>query len=101
MRQNNQVAFPRQVFLLKTYNLFLIEDTIINHRGDTIFTLSYRPRKKTNFDGFKGILQINTHGYAVENLTTDPMKENGYSINILQKYKLNIAATWAGSCALT
>ena len=77
-----------------TKYLFLIEDTIIDHRGDTIFTLSYRPRKKTNFDGFKGILQINTHGYAVENLTTDPMKENGYSINIQQKYKLKQDSIW-------
>ena len=77
-----------------TKYLFLIEDTIIDNRGDTIFTLSYRPRKKTNFNGFKGILQINTRGYAVENLTTEPVKEEGYSVSIQQKYKLEQDSIW-------
>jgi len=77
-----------------TKYLFLIEDTIINKKGDSIFTLSYRPRKKTNFNGFKGILQINTNGYAVENLTTDPVKEEGYSVSIQQRYQLIQDSIW-------
>lgn len=50
--------------------LFLIEDTL--YQGvDSVFVISYKPRSRTNFPGLKGLLYINTNGYAVQNVTAE------------------------------
>lgn len=50
--------------------LFLIEDTL--YQGpDSVFVISYKPRSRTNFLGLKGLLYINTNGYAVQNVTAE------------------------------
>ncbi len=50
--------------------LFLIEDTLYSG-ADSVFVISYRPRRRTNFPGLKGLLYINTNGYAVQNVTAE------------------------------
>jgi len=39
---------------------FLIEDTLLKN-SDTVFVISFRPMKATNFDVMKGLLYINTN----------------------------------------
>jgi hypothetical protein len=50
--------------------LFLIEDTLYQG-ADSVFVISYKPRRRTNFLGLKGLLYINTNGYAVQNVTAE------------------------------
>lgn len=50
--------------------LFLIEDTLYQG-ADSVFVISYKPRSRTNFLGLKGLLYINTNGYAVQNVTAE------------------------------
>lgn len=72
---------------------FLIEDTILKN-NDTVFVISFRPMKATNFDGLKGLLYINTNKYAVQNVIAEPA-DTSYSlgIKIQQKYDL-IDSVW-------
>lgn len=73
----------------RSYNkyLFIIEDTTLINQ-DTVFTLSFKPRKGTNFDGMKGQLFINTDGYALQNVLAEPdRKQEGLNIRIQQKYE--------------
>lgn len=74
--------------------LFLIEDTLLSHNSDTSYTLSYRPRKNMNFEGLKGIIHINTKGYAVENFSTEPIDQDLYSITVRQKYEFTQDSAW-------
>jgi hypothetical protein len=70
---------------IKRYN-FIIEDTTYNGK-DTVFVISYHPKKGKNFDGMKGVVYINTNGYALQNVLAQPIKEdNTLSIRIQQKY---------------
>jgi hypothetical protein len=71
-----------------SYNkyLFIIEDTTFVNT-DTVFTLSFRPRKNKNFDGMKGQLFINTDGYALQNVIAEPNDSAGFSIKIQQMYE--------------
>ena len=70
---------------IKHYN-FIIEDTTYNG-NDTVFVISYHPMKGKNFDGMKGVVYINTNGYALQNVIAQPVKaDNTLSINIQQKY---------------
>ncbi|MCX6257909.1 MAG: DUF5686 family protein [Bacteroidia bacterium] len=67
---------------------FLIEDTTYTEQGDTVFVISFRPRKGTNFDGLKGVLNINTRNYAIQNVIAEPMMQSpGIGIKIQQKYE--------------
>ncbi len=67
--------------------LFIIEDTLYTESADTVFVISYKPRKGKNFDGLKGILHINTNKYAIQSVIAQPSKELNTTVKIQQKYK--------------
>ncbi len=73
---------------------FLIEDTTYTELNDTVFIISYRPRRNTNFDGLEGVLYINSHGWAIQNVIARPAKEEGFSIKIQHKYELINGEQW-------
>ena len=51
---------------------FLLQDTTYSVLGDTIFQISYRPRRGTSFNGMQGMLSIHTNGWALQNATATP-----------------------------
>ncbi len=65
---------------------FLIEDTLYN-QNDTTFIISFQPKKKTNFEGLKGFVHINTNRYAIENVVASPAEKKIMGIYIQQKYE--------------
>lgn len=72
---------------------FLIEDTTFSGI-DTVFVISFRPKKGKNFKGLKGLLYINTDGYAVQNVIAEPNEEpESFGINIQQQYE-KIENSW-------
>ncbi len=73
---------------------YQMEDT--TYSGvDTVFIISFRPYTKTNFDGIKGSLYINTNGYALQNVLAEPAKNGGgMEIVIQQKYELVDSLHW-------
>lgn len=75
---------------LRRYS-FIIQDTTYTARHDTVFIISFRPRPNTNFDGLKGVLSINSNGWAIQNVIAEPAeerREDGVSIRIQQMYEL-------------
>jgi len=74
--------------------LLILEDTLFTTHNDTLFIISFRPHKNTNFDGLKGQLTINSNGYAIQNVIAEPSAEKGViSIKIQQRYE-RINDTW-------
>lgn len=69
--------------------LFVLEDSTLNERGDTTFTIRFRPRKDKNFDGMEGTLFINSNGWAVEKVIARPKQNADTLINveIVQEYE--------------
>lgn len=73
---------------------FKIEDTTYREQ-DTVYILSFRPRKGTNFDGLKGIISINTHNWAIQNVMAEPYPNTGgFMIRIHQLYELIDGVQW-------
>ncbi len=67
--------------------LFIPEDTLLTDHNDTIFIISFRPRRGKNFDGLKGILHINTNNYAIQDVIAEAADQDGmFRIRIRQKY---------------
>lgn len=68
---------------------FMIEDTVYTEQKDTVFIISYRPMKKTNFEGMKGFLSINTNGWAIQNVKSQPSNDTtGIIVKIEQAYEI-------------
>ncbi|MCF8228472.1 MAG: DUF5686 and carboxypeptidase regulatory-like domain-containing protein [Bacteroidales bacterium] len=67
---------------------FLLRDTAYTAANDTVFIISYRPRKGTHFDGMKGFLSINSNGWAIQNVIARPAESGGMlEIKIQQMYR--------------
>jgi hypothetical protein len=67
---------------------YIIEDTLYSGK-DTVFIISFKPKPDKNFNAMKGVLYINTHGYAVQNVIAQPIRDDqSVSIHIQQKYEL-------------
>lgn len=69
--------------------LFRIESAELSPTGDSVFVVSFRRRDDTNFDGLKGLMTINSDGWAVQNVKASPdSKEEGFfTANIQQLYE--------------
>lgn len=65
---------------------FNLEDTLYQG-ADSVYVISYRPRKGTKFNGLKGLLYIHTAGYAVQNVTAEPAEREGTSLRFQQLHE--------------
>jgi hypothetical protein len=75
---------------------FQIEDTTYTERNDTVFIISFRPYKGRNFNGMKGVLYINSNGYAVQNVLAEAadQKNELLKVSIQQQYDLVEGVRW-------
>jgi hypothetical protein len=67
---------------------FKLKDRI-PHEKDTSFIISFEPKEGKNFNGLKGLLYINSDGYAIENIIAAPADEKGmiFTFRLQQKYE--------------
>jgi hypothetical protein len=72
---------------IKKY-LFVLEDTTFVD-SDTVFTISFRPRKDKNFKGMRGQLFVHTNGYALQHVIAEPAEADAsVKIRVQQQYQL-------------
>jgi len=75
---------PGSIALYK-FNLRLV----LPHEKDTTYVISYEPLKGKNFNGLKGVLYINSDGWAIENVIAAPADDKSMiiSFRLQQKYE--------------
>ena len=67
--------------------LFNIEDTLFEG-SDTVWIIQFRPRKGRIFDGLEGVIYLNSNGWAVQNLRTQPADPHAkLQVKIEQSYR--------------
>jgi len=66
---------------------FLLCDTIVSG-VDSTFIISYQPRRKSNFEGLKGLLYINSNGWAIQSVVAEPADYSLMCLKIQQNYAL-------------
>lgn len=67
---------------------YVLEDTLFTG-ADTVYIISYQPRRDKKFDGLKGSLAINSNGWAIQNVSAEPAANNSaFSVKIEQNYQL-------------
>ena len=77
---------------IRKYN-YALEETIVKNK-DTIHVISYKPKVSKNFDGLKGVLHINTKGYAIQHVIAGPSDKSKIELIIEQKYSLLEDTYW-------
>ena len=53
---------------------------------DSVYVISYRPRSGKKFEGLKGVLYVNTDGYALQNVIAEPVERSGAASIKLQQH---------------
>ena len=67
---------------------FFLEDSLLTSR-DTTYIISFRPKPKTTFRGLKGLVSINTQGYAISNVIAETYDSTALiTLRFEQKYRL-------------
>ncbi|MBK6829517.1 MAG: carboxypeptidase-like regulatory domain-containing protein [Flavobacteriales bacterium] len=73
--------------------LFVLEDTLYQGR-DSVFVISYQPKRGRKFDALKGVLWVNTDGYALQNVIAEPMERSGGTSMKLQQQFAKVQGVW-------
>lgn len=74
---------------------FILEDSMLTAKNDTLFIISFRPYKNKNFDGLKGVLSINSRGFAIQSVITEPAEKGKFfNMRIQQNYELIDNRQW-------
>jgi hypothetical protein len=79
---------------LKNY-FFLIEDTLLNASGDTLFYISFEPRKQSTIRGMKGSMHVHIPTYGIKTVNAETIQEHGsLSLAIKQNYEQTDSLYW-------
>ena len=84
---NNSFVSPVIEGSINMYKFRLKERMV--HEKDTTYIISFEPRAGKNFKGLKGLIYINSDGYAIENIIASPSDEKGmiFTFRLQQKYE--------------
>ena len=75
--------------------LFRIESAETTPTGDSVFVVSFRRRDNTHFDGLKGLMTINSDGWAVQNVKASPDKDKeGFFTAVIQQLYEKVDGQW-------
>ena len=74
---------------------FLLQDTLYTETNDSVFVISFRPRRNKNFDGLEGVISINTNNWAIQNVIAEPYGvKGGVSLRLEQMYEYVQGKQW-------
>jgi hypothetical protein len=75
--------------------LFILRDTLFTETNDTLFIISFQPRKGKNFEGLKGFMYVNSNLYGIQNVVAEAAGSKGlFKIKIQQKYEFLDHQQW-------
>ncbi|SIQ72186.1 DUF5686 and carboxypeptidase-like regulatory domain-containing protein [Pontibacter lucknowensis] len=68
----------------KRYDFVLQETAVVG--ADTVFIISYAPQPGKNFNGLKGLLYINSDGWAVQNVLAESHADDKRGLKLQQQF---------------
>ncbi len=69
---------------IRRYDFVLQEAAVVGQ--DTVFIISYAPQQGKNFDGLKGLLYINSDGWAVQNVVAESYADDKRGLKLQQQF---------------
>ena len=56
--------------------LFILEDSF-KQGNDSVYVISFRPRKGKLFNGMLGVMHVNNHHWGIQSISARPIEQNG------------------------
>lgn len=79
----------------KSRYFFGLESTMPTAEGDTLYIISFKPRRNATFDALKGMMTVTSDGWAVVNVKAEAAdKTNTLDVKIQQLYKKFNDSVW-------
>ncbi|MDO6390934.1 DUF5686 family protein [Pontibacter sp. BT731] len=69
---------------IRRYDFMLQETAVVG--ADTVFIISYAPQPGKNFNGLKGLLYINSDGWAVQNVVAESHADDKRGLKLQQQF---------------
>lgn len=69
---------------IRRYDFVLQETAVVG--ADTVFIISYAPQPGKNFNGLKGLLYINSDGWAVQNVVAESHADDKRGLKLQQQF---------------
>ncbi len=68
--------------------IFVLESTLKTDSNDSIFVISFKPYRNSNFNALSGTMTINSDKWAIQNIKAEPSKQDAmFNIDIQQLYE--------------
>lgn len=72
----------------KSHYFFTLEATHPIGQGDSLYVISFHPYKGSTFNGLRGTMMVNSDGWALQSVKTEPNEQTGiYTASIQQLYQ--------------
>ena len=79
----------------KSRYFFGLESTMPTAEGDTLYIISFKPRRNATFDALKGVMTVTSDGWAVVNVKAEAAdKTNTLDVKIQQLYSKINDSVW-------
>ena len=79
----------------KSRYFFGLESVMPTAEGDSLYIISFKPRRGTTFDALKGVMTVTSDGWAIVNVKAEAAdKSNTLDVKIQQLYKKINDSVW-------
>lgn len=96
---DNNIQVVTEYFLTPLANgadkkyFYILQDTVV--RGnDTTYIMYYQPKKGSKFDGLKGVMHLNTNGWALEYIYAEPYYKSNVDFTMEHHYQMIKDGRW-------
>ncbi|WP_242926089.1 DUF5686 and carboxypeptidase-like regulatory domain-containing protein [Pontibacter vulgaris] len=84
---------PLSTGSIRKYDFLLEETSVVG--PDTVYIISFKPLRGKNFDGLKGLLYINSNGWAVQNVIAESAaRDDKRGLKLEQQFELVNGKQW-------
>lgn len=78
----------------KSRYFFTLEATHPIGQGDSLYVISFHPYKGSTFNGLRGTMTVNSDGWALQSVKTEPNEQTGIYIATIQQLYQKVEGQW-------
>ena len=78
----------------KSRYFFTLEATYPIDQGDSLYVISFHPNKGSNFNGLRGTMTVNSDGWALQSVKTEPNEQGALYSAIIQQLYQKVDGQW-------
>ncbi len=78
----------------KNHYFFTLEAVNPIGQGDSLYVISFHPKRGSNFNGLSGTMTVNSDGWALQSVKTSPNDEGGLFIADIQQLYQKVEGQW-------